>query len=207
MSSAERFNSLSHFIGAIVAALGAIVLFATAISQNDNWKLVSFIIYGLGLTALFTASTLYHAHEGKRKKHWQKIDHIMIYIFIASSYMPFVFVPLREHGGLRLGFAICCLALIGIASEFLTRKSRRALSMIIYLSMGWLILLTGPVLAEQLGSNGTQYLVAGGLIYTIGMGFYLFDHKIEALHGVWHLFVMVGSSAHYFAIFKYVAHP
>jgi len=205
MYHGERFNSISHLAGAALAVLGAVLLVVTAARLGDPWKIVSFSIYSAMLVALYVASTLYHSVRGRAKSLLQKFDHCSIYLLIAGSYTPFALVSLRGPWGWSLLAAVWTLAVVGIAQEIWFAKGARVLSLVIYLLMGWLAVVAVMPLWEALTPSGFAWLVAGGLFYTVGIIFYVADQRIRHGHGVWHLFVLGGSSCHFFTVFFFVA--
>jgi hemolysin III len=191
--------------GAVLAVLGAVALIVPAAEQGDPWKIVSFSVYGAMLLALFMASTLYHSSRSPAKKLWCKFDHCAIYLLIAGSYTPFTLVSLRGGWGWGLFGTVWGLALLGIVQEIWLAKGPRILSLVIYVVMGWLALIAiGPLLAV-LKLEGFLLLALGGLLYTIGIGFYATDHRLRYGHGIWHMFVLAGSACHYFTVLLYVA--
>lgn len=205
MVQGERFNSISHLVGAVLAVAGAAALITGASLQGDPWRIVSFSIYGAMLIALYLASTLYHALRGRAKAVFQKLDHCSIYLLIAGSYTPFALVSLRGPWGWSLLGVVWSLALLGIVQEVWLARGARVLSLVIYLLMGWLALVAVVPLWEALGPDGFAWLAAGGALYTLGVGFYATDHKLRHGHGIWHLFVLGGSTCHFFTLLFYVA--
>lgn len=205
MHYGERFNSISHTVGAALAAIGGTVLIVLAAKSGDPWKIVSFSIYTATLLILYLASTLYHSLRGGAKNVFQKFDYCAIYLLIAGSYTPFTLVTLRGAWGWTLFGVVWGLALAGILQEIWLAKGARIMSLIIYVMMGWLALIGIKPLFTALGSYGFAWLAAGGLFYTLGIGFYATDHKVKHGHGVWHLFVLAGSICHYVAVLFYVA--
>jgi len=205
MYHGERFNSYSHLIGALLAVAGAVVLIVTGALQRDVWKIVSFSIYGASLVLLYSVSTLYHSTRGGAKRLFQKLDHNAIYLLIAGSYTPFTLVTLRGPWGWTLFGVIWGLAAVGMLQESLLGKRTRTLSLVIYVLMGWVALVAVVPLIEALTPAGFAWLAAGGVIYTLGIAFYLYDEKFKHWHGIWHLFVVAGSAVHYVAILLYVA--
>ncbi|QDZ28025.1 hemolysin III family protein [Noviherbaspirillum sp. UKPF54] len=201
----ERFNSISHLIGALFAATGAMVLIFVAARLGDPWKVVSFSIYGAMLFALYVTSTLYHSVRGRAKDVMRKLDHCAIYLLIAGSYTPFTLVTLRGPWGWSLFGTIWGLALLGVVQELWLAKGARILSLAIYVLMGWLALVAIVPLISALSWDGFAWLAAGGLFYTVGIIFYATDEKLRHGHGVWHLFVLGGSATHYFTVLFYVA--
>jgi hemolysin III len=205
MYHGEKFNSISHLLGAALAAIGSIVLITFAVRLGDPWKVVSFSVYGAMLITLYITSTLYHSVRGRAKDVLRKFDHCAIYLLIAGSYTPFTLVSLRGAWGWSLFGAVWGLALLGIVQEIWLAKGARVLSLVIYILMGWLAVIAIAPLISALTWDGFIWLAAGGLFYTVGIIFYATDEKLRHGHGVWHLFVLGGSACHYFAILFYVA--
>jgi hemolysin III len=204
MYPGERFNSISHLIGAALALAALVVLVVFASLQGDPWKIVSFSIYGATLFLLYALSTLYHSLHGRAKLVFQKLDHAAIYLLIAGSYTPFTLVTLRGPWGWALFGVVWTLAVIGIVIDCLHRNGPRIYQIIIYLLMGWVILIALYPLIQNLPTGGLVWLVIGGLCYTGGMVFYALDEKLNHAHGIWHLFVLAGSICHFLAILLYV---
>lgn len=201
----ERFNSISHLVGAGLAVAGTAVLIVLAARVGDPWKIVSFSIYGAMLIALYVFSALYHSIRGRAKKVLRKFDHCSIYLLIAGSYTPFALVSLRGPWGWSLLGSVWSLALLGIVQEIWLAKDKRVLSLVLYLVMGWLALVAIVPLWLALTPAGFAWLAAGGALYTAGILFYATDHKVRHGHGVWHLFVLGGSACHFLAVLLYVA--
>jgi len=201
----ERFNSISHLVGAALAVAGAALLVVLAARLGDPWKIVSFSVYGTMLVALYVFSTLYHSVRGRAKDVLRKFDHCSIYLLIAGSYTPFTLVSLRGAWGWSLLGVVWGLALFGILQEIWLAKGARVLSLVIYVLMGWLALVAVSPLWAALTPAGFAWLVAGGACYTIGIFFYATDHKLRHGHGLWHLFVLAGSICHFFTVLLYVA--
>jgi len=200
----ERLNSFTHLAGTVLAAVGAPVLIVLAARTGDVWKIVGCSIYGAALFLLFGASTLYHSVRGRAKVVLRKLDHCSIYLLIAGTYTPFALVTLRGPWGWTLFGLAWGLAAIGMAQEFVFGKGARHLSIVIYVVMGWMAVAALRPLATGLGAPGLAWLLAGGLLYTGGIVFYVLDERVRHFHGVWHLFVLAGSAAHFIAIAFYV---
>ena len=201
----ERLNSYTHLAGAVFAAIGAPLLVVLAARSGDAWKIAGCATYGAALLLLYGASTLYHSARGRAKAVLRKLDHCSIYLLIAGTYTPFALVTLRGPWGWTLFGLAWGLAALGIAQEFVFGKGARRLSILIYLVMGWMGVAALRPLAAGLGTSGLGWLLAGGLLYTVGIVFYLLDERVRHFHGVWHLFVLGGSAAHFIAIAFYVA--
>ncbi len=200
----ERFNSISHMVGAGLAVTGSIALITIAARLGDPWKIVSFSIYGAMLVALYVFSTVYHSVRGRAKDILRKLDHCAIYMLIAGTYTPFALVSLRGTWGWWLLGMVWSLALFGIAQELWLGNRTRVLSLILYVLMGWLALVAVVPLWHALTPPGFTWLLAGGALYTGGLIFYATDHRLRHGHGVWHLFVVGGSGCHFYTILSYV---
>lgn len=205
MYRGERFNSISHLIGVILACIGVSFLIAVAVEKGESVKIIAFSVYGAVLIALFAVSTIYHSTQGKIKDFFRQLDYISIYLMIAGSYTPFSLLTLKGAWGWSIFGVIWGLALIGITQEVLIGKKTRRYSLMIYLLMGWLIVLAINPLVESLHPVGLAWLVAGGLSYTFGVIFFVLDEKFKHFHGIWHLFVLAGSICQFLCLFLYVA--
>lgn len=205
MYHGERFNSITHAVGAALAAFSGVLLIAVAAHGGDPWKIVSFSLYACMLLTLYLTSSLYHGVRGAAKDMLRKMDHCAIYLLIAGTYTPFTLVTLRGVWGWSMFGVVWALALFGIAQEIWYAKGARILSLVIYVIMGWLAIVGVKPLIAALGWDGFRWLAAGGLFYTVGIAFYATDHKLRHGHGIWHLFVLGGSICHYIAVLFYVA--
>jgi hemolysin III len=201
----ERFNGYTHLAGAVLALGGATVLVAMAAVRADPWRIASFSIYGSTLILLYLASTLYHGSRGRTKDIFRKLDHCAIYLVIAGTYTPFALVTLNGEWSRTLFGAVWSLAFLGIVQEIYLARGLRLTSLAIYLLMGWLGITALEPLVDALTWNGFYWLLGGGIIYTVGVVFYLYDERFRHWHGIWHLCVMAGSAVHYAAIVKFVA--
>jgi hemolysin III len=200
----EKFNAVSHLAGAVLALAGAVVLVVLAALDGDPWKVVSVSIYGATLVLLYSVSTLYHSLRGRAKGIMRKMDHQSIYLLIAGSYTPFCLVTLRGPWGWSLLGVVWGLAALGSMQELRPRNDARVLSVVIYVVMGWVILVALVPLLRALGPEGFAWVAAGGLFYTFGIVFYALDTRLTHAHGVWHLFVIAGSATQYVAILRHV---
>jgi len=204
MYKGERFNSISHLIGAALALAGSVVLITFAAMEGDARKIVSYSVYGLTLFLLYLFSTLYHALAGRAKRVFQVLDHQAIYLLIAGTYTPFTLVALRGALGWWMFGAIWGLAVFGIILDALPRKGLRVVPIIIYLVMGWLCVLALDPFLATLPPVGFRWLLAGGIFYTSGILFFILDRWYPWCHGIWHLFVLAGSVSHYFTILLFL---
>lgn len=200
----ERFNAWTHLLGTLGALAGATWLIVSASLRADAQAITSVSIYGAAMVLLYATSTLYHSVRGKAKRILQKCDHLSIYLMIAGSYTPFCLISLRGAWGWSLFGVVWGLALIGMLQEIKPRSEARVLSLVIYAVMGWVAVVAASPLIAVLGLTGFAWLTAGGLLYTVGIVFFVLDARVRHFHGVWHLFVIAGSLAHYVAIVRYV---
>jgi hemolysin III len=166
---------------------------------------VSFAIYGAALIMLFGLSTLYHSTRGRTKNVFRKLDHSAIYLMIAGTYTPFTLVTLRGPWGWSLFGVVWSLAIIGLVQELTVARGQRWASLAIYIIMGWLAVIGVMPMIDALTWKGFLWVAFGGVVYTLGTVFYIYDEKFKHWHGIWHLFVLGGALIHYFAIFAFVA--
>jgi len=200
----EILNSISHGIAAIGSIIGFIALIIFS-SSNEKWILFSTIIYGLSIIILYTSSALYHAVRNEKIKHvFRVLDHCSIFILIAGTYTPIVLISIGGSTGWWIFGIQWTLVLIGLIFKIFYTGKYEIISILIYIIMGWMITFKWNYLTNAISDSAFNLLLAGGIIYTIGIFFYLFDSKIKYFHFVWHLFVMTGSILHYIVIFKYV---
>jgi hemolysin III len=200
----EIANSITHGIGAGLSIAGLVVLVVFASLNGDAWRIVSFSIYGACLTILYTASTLYHSFSSKKvKSFFQIIDHASIYLLIAGTYTPFTLVLLRGGWGWSLFGIIWGLTAFGIVFKIFFINRFNILSTAIYLLMGWLIVVAFQPAIENIPLGGLYWLLAGGISYSLGVIFFLWE-KLRYSHAIWHLFVLGGSTCHFFAMLFYV---
>lgn len=200
----EIANAATHGLGIGLSIAALVLLVVTAARTGDGLKIASAIVFGGALVLEYTASTLYHSLPGPLAKHVFKIlDHCGIYVLIAGTYTPFALVTLRGRGGWLLLLTVWALAVIGIGAEAFWAYRPRWLSALTYLGMGWMVVFATRPLAETLDPQGLSLLVAGGLAYTVGTVFYVLKW-VKFIHAVWHLFVIAGSTLHFFAVLLYV---
>ncbi|WP_312911081.1 PAQR family membrane homeostasis protein TrhA [Stutzerimonas nitrititolerans] len=204
MYHGEKLNAWTHLTGGVLALIGSVWLLVVAALSGDLAKIVGVAIYGLTLVLLYSISTLYHSLRGRAKVIMRKLDHLSIYLLIAGSYTPFCLVTLRGSWGWWLFGIVWGLAVIGMLQEIKPRSEARVLSVVIYAVMGWIVLVAVKPLLAALGGVGFTWLVAGGVLYTVGILFFAYDQRFRHWHGIWHLFVMAGSLLHFVAIAGYV---
>lgn len=200
MYHGEKFNSISHLVGASFALIGGAVLVTLAAIEGDVAKIVSFSVYAVTLFLLYLSSTLYHSFPGRAKPIFRVIDHQAIYLLIAGTYTPIAVVVLRSAGGWWLLGAVWFMAIFGMVLDAVRRTGPRIGSILLYLAMGWICVLALDSLAVLMPRESLLLLIIGGVFYTSGIVFFVLDSWYPWCHGVWHLFVLAGSISHYFAI-------
>jgi hemolysin III len=200
----EKANSLTHGLGSLLslAALPLLIIFTAR--HGDPWLIASCTIYGITLLMLYTASTLYHSIASPDAKRILKIvDHSSIFLLIAGTYTPYLLITLRGPWGWTLLGLVWSIAAAGLVMKLFWTGRFRFLSTLLYLAMGWIVVVAFKPLVQNLPRGGLALLVAGGLFYTSGTVFYLWK-KLPFGHAVWHGFVLAGSACHFFSILLYV---
>jgi len=203
----EKFNSITHLVGSVLSLMGLGALLAVSIQQRDPLLIVSFSIFGVTLVILYTMSTLYHSfYRPGVKDIFQKLDHIAIYLLIAGTYTPYMLVSTGDGNGPMLLAFVWGLAILGILIELFKARRSEALQITIYLVMGWACTLDFANLKAALATAGIVWLTIGGIAYSIGVVFYVLDdkNKLPHAHGIWHLFVLIGSISHFISIIAFV---
>lgn len=200
----ELANAVTHGIGAALSVAALVLLIVFSSMKGTAWHVVSFTIYGITMLMLYTNSTLVHAlKEGKAKDLFEFFDHSSIYLFIAGTYTPFLFVAVRGTLGWTLFGIIWGIALAGVIFKAFFTKKFLFMSTIFYIAMGWLIVIAWNPLVTAIPTGGIVLLVAGGLMYTLGTLFYVW-RGFPFHHAIWHLFVLTGSILHFFAVLIYL---
>ena len=200
----EVANSISHGIGLIAAVAGAPFLIMGAAGYGDAGFVVGACLFSATTILLYLGSTLYHAlPPGKAKRVFRIIEHSAIFLLIAGSYMPFALGILRGAWGWTIFAIIWGLALAGVGLKILAKASHPALFTGLYLAMGWVIVIAVKPLLTVMPAPGLFWLVAGGLSYTVGVIFFATDSRVKYGHFIWHLFVLSGTTCHYFAVLWY----
>jgi hemolysin III len=207
----DPVSGFSHLVGAILSAIGLYYLVRYAAANGTVWHIVSFSIFGTSLILLYTASTLYHLLVVSERGSviLRKIDHMMIYVLIAGTYTPMCLIPLRGSWGWSILISIWGIAMVGIILKILWFNAPRWLYTLFYLVMGWLIVIAFAPLVRTMPVGAILWLVAGGLLYTVGAIIYgtkwpRLKSKVFGFHEVFHLFVLYGSFCHFWMMFKYV---
>ncbi len=197
----ERLNTLSHGLGILLGFVGTYFLWQVHDPSNprESW---SVLIYSSCIILLFTASTLYHVVNDPRiKQKLRVLDHISIYFLIAGTYTPVALLTLSDSKGMTLFYIVWGITMAGSLFKIFYTGKLEYLSLVLYLVMGWLIVVDFPFLWEQLSSLGVTMLFLGGAFYTLGIAFYAIK-KIPYNHFIWHLFVLGGAISHWFLIYE-----
>ena len=202
----EVANSISHGLGLVAAIVGTPFLILSAIDYADMSFIVGVSIFSATMIVLYLASTVYHAMpQGKAKYVFQVIDHSAVYLLIAGTYTPFMLGVLEGVWGWSLLTAVWTLAMVGVGLKAFGKASHPAVSTTLYVILGWLILIAIKPLVALMEPDGLLLLVLGGVLYTLGVVFFVIDSRLRYGHLVWHLFVVGGTVSHYFSIFYYGA--
>ncbi|MFN7791597.1 MAG: PAQR family membrane homeostasis protein TrhA [Cyclobacteriaceae bacterium] len=196
----EIANAITHGIGALLAVAALVVLIVMAAIHGSVWHIVSFSIFGATLVLLYFASTLYHSlTHAKAKRVFHKFDHISFYLLIAGTYTPFCLTALRGWIGWTVLGVVWSCAILGAVLKAISVGKRIKLSTVLYILMGWVILVAIQPLYKAMPFNGFLFLIAGGISYTIGTIFFI-RNQVKYNHSVWHVFVLGGSVLHFFAV-------
>jgi len=205
MYHGERFNSITHLVGSVLALAGASIVITLAAERGGAGRITAVAIYGAMLFVLYLSSTLYHSLRGTAKRVFHVFDHCAIYLLIAGTYTPFTLITLGGKWGWSLFAIVWTLAIAGVLKDAFFHGRYRAVSITLYLLMGWLVLAAFGPLEHALPPPAIVLLAIGGVIYTVGLVFFAMSKRVAHMHGVWHLFVLAGSICHYVAVAKYVA--
>ncbi len=200
----EIANSVTHGVGMLLALAGLTLLVVFAALRGTAWHVVACAVYGTTLVLMFATSTLYHSLPWPRTKAVLKVlDHSCIYLLIAGTYTPFLLVSMRGPWGWSLFGVIWGLALAGVAFKTFSAGRYKLVSTLIYIGMGWMVIVALQPFCQSLPRGGLLWLLAGGLLYTAGTVFYLV-RRIPYNHAIWHAFVLAGSLCHFFSVMLYV---
>jgi hemolysin III len=208
----EPVNGLTHLAGGVLASVGVVVLLVKAANAGRVDQIVAFGIFGLSLIALYTASALYHllplSPPGVARL--RRVDHMMIFVLIAGTYTPFCLLAL--DGAWRVGLLILIwgLALCGVLLKLFWMGASRWISVALYLGMGWVAVIAAPALFQAVPRGGMAWVLGRGLAYSLGAIVYGLRRpnpwpRVLGFHELWHLFVVVGSACHFWAVLRYLA--
>ncbi len=196
----ELANAISHGVGFLLAVASLPILVVFAVLRGSTINIVAASVFSATMILLYFVSCLYHALPHGRAKSWlNRVDHAAIYVFIAGSYTPFVLGVLRGAWGWTLFGVVWGLAGLGVGAKLLNRLQHPLWSTALYVAMGWVVVVAVVPLMQHMPLAGLGWLAAGGAAYTLGAVVFLFDSRVRYAHFVWHLFVLAGSSCHFFA--------
>ncbi|MDO5563946.1 MAG: hemolysin III family protein [Eubacteriales bacterium] len=205
----EIFNMITHIVGGGLGILATVLCVIFASLHKNIYGIVSGAIFGTTMIVLYSMSSIYHGlnPNKKAKKIFRILDHCAIFLLVAGTYTPFSLCTLRNYS-VTLGWSIFgiiwALAILGITLNAIDLKKYNIISMILYLVMGWCIILTGKIVLNGLNIRGFLLLLFGGISYSIGAIFYVFMKKTKYMHSVFHIFVLIGSLLHFLCILLYV---
>jgi len=201
----EIANSLSHGVGLALAIAATPILIIAAIRYGSTWNVIGVSVFAASMMLLYSASTLYHAlKHDKAKQFFRMMDHGAIFLLIAGTYTPFTLGILRGPWGWTLLVLIWTLAAVGLTLKAVFGSRFNKLSVVLYLLMGWLVVIAAPEVLRVMPLSGLAWIAAGGIAYTGGVGFYA-AHRVPYAHFAWHLFVLAGTTCHFFAVLWYSA--
>ena len=205
----EIFNMVSHIAGGAVGITAAVLCILVSAFHNNAYAIVSSAVFGASMIFLYTMSSIYHGLSKKLNAKWifRIMDHCTIFVLIAGTYTPIALCSIRE-ANTALGWVIFGIiwgmAALGIVLNAVNLQKFKLFSMVCYLAMGWCVIVTWKTTSASLGTNGTVFLIGGGIAYTIGAVFYAFGKKHRYIHSVFHIFCVAGSILHTICILFYV---
>ncbi len=201
----ELINAISHGIGAGLGIAALCLCVSISTRHHNVYGIVSSWIFGFAVIILYTMSCLYHSFKPNNAKRVMRIfDHCTIFLLIAGTYTPFTLVSLRSTVGWKLFDVIWATAAVGIILNAIDMERFTKLSMVCYLSMGWVIVLAFKPLSQAVPAGGIKLLVAGGIAYTVGAIIFGIGSKVKYMHSVWHFFVLAGTILHFLCIYRCV---
>lgn len=198
----ETANQVTHGLGAVFSIFALVLLYLRAQKFNDIEVTISYSVFGISLLLLYSASLFYHLAESPKLKRLTKtLDHCGIYVLIAGTYTPFMVSVLKSTSGFMVLYCIWALAIFGIIFKIFFAHKFKILSTLIYVFMGWAVIAVWAPLVEVLPALSFSWLLWGGIAYTGGVVFYLWD-RLKFHHAIWHLFVLAGSLCHFIAVWQ-----
>ena len=199
----EFWNTLTHFIGAVLSLIG-LPLLIMANNNLSSFSLASILFFEFGLLFVYISSTLYHyVDDIELKKKLRTLDHISIFYLIAGSYAPVCLITLYDYSGIEIFLTVIGIMLIGTFFKIFYTGKYEKFSLFLYLAMGWLIVFKINTLIELISLNGLALIIASGLLYTFGTFFYS-SKTIKYSHAIWHLFVLGGSTMHFLFVLFFI---
>lgn len=200
----EIANAVTHGIAALLSVVGLIAMLYVTVGSSNAVTITAAAVFGASMIFLYTASTLYHAIPNlKAKRILQMLDHSAIYVMIAGSYTPFCLVTLEGMTGTILCIAVWTIAIAGVILQPILLKRAEWLNCLLYLLLGWCVVLVMKPLIAALPTAGLWLLASGGVVYSLGVIFYLWE-RIPYNHAIWHLFVLGGTALQFFSVLFYV---
>jgi hemolysin III len=200
----ENINIFSHAIGLFLSIIATILLVKKSIELGGVLSLVSSLVFGFSLMALYAASTFYHsARKADLRRKLRVIDHASIYCLIAGTYTPFSLLVLKGTAGWAIFSITWLMALVGVVLKLFFTGRYQLISTLMYVFMGWIIIFVFEPLKQNLPTAGLDWLLAGGFFYTVGAALYAIK-KIKLNHAIFHLFVLAGSFCHFVTVYRYV---
>lgn len=200
----EKINVISHGIGIVLSLIAFILLMVKSTFDGNYTHIISYIIYGISLIILYSASTIYHNSKTEKiRKKLNVFDHAAIYILIAGTYTPYALITLSGKIGWIIFIVIWCIAIIGVGLKLFFIGRFKVLSTVMYVLMGWLMIFAIKPMINNLSTEGLIWLLIGGISYTIGALLYSIK-KIKFNHAIFHIFVLIGSITHFISIYFYV---
>lgn len=200
----ELLNCLTHGVGALLSIIGVIALIGLAAGQGETSRLIAACVYGGAMVTFYCLSTAYHSVKKPYIRYvFRILDHASIYLMIAGSYTPFALVTLKGIWGWWLLGMVWGLGTVGAVLKIFTAHRLRIIGPLLYIALGWSVVIAIKPLSAALAANGLILLFAGGIAYTVGVVFYLWD-RLPYNHAIWHVFVLAGSACHFAAIYYYV---
>ena len=200
----EKLNVYTHKAGAFLGLIGLVLLIHKGMSGYSLIDNIGFVVFGLSIVALYSASAMYHdATDPKKRRKLKILDHCAIYVLIAGSYTPFAISVFQGNLGWKILAGAWILATLGVIKKLFLIGRFPHLSTVLYVAMGWMVMFFVEPLRDNFPSNGFDLLLIGGISYTIGAVIYSVD-KVKLNHAIFHVFVLIGSSCHYLAVYLYV---
>lgn len=200
----ESANIITHAIGFVMGIPATFVMLGKAATEPGFHRVIAVLLFGAGLCMLYGASTLYHmARDASRRQKLRILDHSAIYVLIAGTYSPITLITLKDDGGMLIFVIVWVIALAGIIFKLFFAGRFTFVSTMLYLLMGWLIVIKYSDVTRLLSEEALWWIIEGGLFYSVGVVFYLMK-KLKFSHSFWHVFVLAGSFCHFMAIWKYI---
>ncbi len=201
----EKLNIWSHFAGILFSLFAMVLLCIKAVEIGKPEAYFGFLVYGLTMILLYCASTFYHSAKSPKLRYRLNIlDHASIFVFIAGSYTPFTLMSLKGAEGWTIFSIVWGITVLGVVLKIFFTGKFNLLSTLLYIGMGWIIVFNYKSILNAIHFDGFLWLMLGGLAYTIGAVFYSIN-RIKFNHAIFHLFVLMGTVFHFFAIYFFVS--